>query len=222
MNDGFMKKFTSFYVILIFLLSSSTSNASLILFDEFPIGTVVDDEYGNVGVVFSTSGAASALIVDIGPDATIGNPDIPTASPTGLRIDPASFGDILHVTFVDPVDEITPAFVTSASFSFVSDAAGADYGRLRAFNEFNSLVEERISILGGPVGGAQEYETLTVNGPKIMRLEIDGFLGDVIIDTLEFTPLASPSVVPEPSTIAIWSVLGLVGAGVRRRRNRAA
>ena len=31
------------------------------------------------------------------------------------------------------------------------------------------------------------------------------------------------SVVPEPSTIAIWSVLGLVGAGVqRRRRNRAA
>ena len=37
-----------------------------------------------------------------------------------------------------------------------------------------------------------------------------------------FSIVVATGAIPEPSAIAIWSVLGLVGAGVRRRRNRAA
>jgi len=201
------------------LLSSSTSNAGIILFDEFAIGTEVDDEYRNVGLVFSTSGTAPAIIVDIGPDSIIGFPTIPTASSTGLRISPFTGSPILSITFVDPVDEMTQTFATFAAFSFVSDAAGEDFGQIRAFNEFNVLVDFEISSVGGTAGdNLQGYETLSVSGTRIMRVEIDGFDTDVIIDKFEFTPVAPAVPALSPLGTALLALLaGLAGVARLRR-----
>lgn len=121
------------------------------------------------------------------------------------------------MTFVDPVDQRTAAFVTSASFSFVSDAAGVNYGQLRAFDESDSQVDFEISSVGGAPGGDQGYETLSVSGPKIMRLEIDGFDTDVIIDVLEFT---TPIAVPEPSSSFVCLGLSILVVGFNRMKKR--
>lgn len=49
---------------VVFLSCNAASRADMVLFDEFPIGTQIDTEYLNVGLMFSTSGVAPAEIIE--------------------------------------------------------------------------------------------------------------------------------------------------------------
>ena len=89
------------------------------------------------------------------------------------------------------------------------------------FTDFLDPIASTVIPLNG-----RSFDVGTRAGVRSFTMEITSIadffnpfvhLGEVMVATNNM------QAVPEPSTIAIWSLLGLVGAGVqRRRRNRAA
>jgi hypothetical protein len=195
------------------------ANAVVIDFNALTIGDVVTNQFTNVGAVFAPSGGNPALVVDIMADATIGGPDLTglLAGTQGLRIiDSPTFSEFLNITFVDPLDQVSAAFVTSVSFTYISDSAVS--GAIRAFDAGGALLDSALSAVGSQPGN-QAFETLTVSAGDIRRIEIDGF-ADVIIDTITFDDPQGVVNVPEPGSLAILG-LGLAGLGFARRKKAA-
>lgn len=209
---------------------SASASPVLIDFNNLALGTVVTNQYASLGALFSPSRSYPAVIYNIsGPnsDAAVADnvnisPETPTAhGPHGLRIIGPGLTDVLYVDFVDPSDSTAPATTTSVSFSFVSDVAGI--GSITAFDASNNQVDQAISVLGGTAANdGQAYETLTVMGPAISRVAIDGF-ADVIVDDVSFgavRPVGITAGVPEPATLSLFA-FGLTGLGWARRRRSA-
>ena len=209
--------------------AASPATATVITFNEFSQGTSVTNQYANVGALFSVSGATPAVIVDIGGTGPIGDADVadnaninpPTGTsspPNGLRINGGQpFDDILRVDFVDPANSAVPADMNSVSFNFVSDVAGI--GSITAFDSLDNMVDVATSVLGGSSNDSfQAFETLTVTGPAIRYVKIDGF-ADVIIDDLIFTSRQVSGELPEPGTLGLF-VFGFMALEFARRKSR--
>jgi hypothetical protein len=197
----------------------SPANAVVIDFNSLTIGNVVTNQFTNLGAFFAPSGANPAEVVDITGDATIGGPNLTglLAGTQGLRIiNSPAFDDSVIITFVDPADQVSEAFVTSVSFTYISDSTLN--GAIRAFDAGGTLLDQALSAVGTQPNN-QAFETLTVGASDIRRIEIDGF-ADVIIDTLTFDNPQLVINVPEPGTLAVLG-LGLVGLGFARRRRAA-
>lgn len=105
--------------------------------------------------------------------------------------------------------------VTSVSIDIISNN-GRDPGFLRAFNSSNVQVGifNTIGTLGA---GTVETASITRVQNDIAYIEAAGLTGQTVhLDNLTFV-----STVPEPSTLAIWLVLGGLGCVAARRRRKA-
>ena len=156
-----MNHFRGCLLIGLLVVFSDQLSAELVTFNEFAQGTVVDDEYKFKGLVFASSSTNLVEIVDITQDATGGTPVGSGSGPNGLRIiNSPAWDDTIIISFVDPVNQTSPAFVKAASFSYFSDAEGASFGRILAFDAGHNLIDSSISVLGGTgFDGIQAYET---------------------------------------------------------------
>lgn len=196
---------------IIAMLFMSVANSAVISFNEFAQGTIIDDEYTNLGALFSSSSVNSAQIVDATGDASIPSSSVVSlpSGPNGLRIlDSPDWDDKLIVEFVNPSDPTLFVFMTSVSFSYVSDDASA--GSILAYDFSGNLIESAFSSVGGSsTDSIQQYETLAVSALQIWSVEIDGF-ADVIIDQITFDNVQA---VPLPASIWLFGValLGMLG-----------
>ena len=128
-----------------------------------------------------------------------------------------------------------PVIYTGGGFSGGGPVAGPVFG----FGEATTDHFEFLSILDPPLDPSANFDFTTFSMSFIMPVTADYTSLPVTTASARFRSLAvnnpeeedmfpdwvtssSSNVVPEPCTIAIWSVLGLVGAGVHWRRRRKA
>ena len=150
-----------------------------ITFNEFPIGTAVDDEYRDVGAVFSSPRTGAPEIVDaVAFDG--GQASDYASPPNALWIpNPPLPSDVIDVTFVDPSDGVTAAFVTQFSIAALSDSAGV--GGLVAFDQSGVQIDSVSSNRSG-----NQMEVMRVYGPEIWSVRISG-ITDLVIDEVTFS-----------------------------------
>jgi hypothetical protein len=185
-----------FALIIVIAGVASAAPTTLITFDEFPVGTMIDDEYEGLGVKF-LAGYYTGTLPQISMNGAM--PTQPILRPTGDGIYPSIYQGDFWMLFTTPVLDVT--FDSGywdgvgTGYMYVYNAGGSQIGTVQ-----NTIIGiEQISISGlGPIG-------------KVYFNSI-GDLAGADIDNLAFTP------VPAPGAI----LLGGIGAGIvswlRRRR----
>jgi len=174
------------------IASSASALPSPITFSEFPVGTVIDDEYASLGVLFSPGGDGTLPVID--NDGAM--PGSPILRPDGA--DYAYAGDFRMVF---------PTPVTKVSFqSGYWDAIGT--GVIDLFDPSLTLIGSFTNTVTGP-------EDMSFSGLGLIGAVYFDSGNDVAgadIDNLDFTP------VPEPGTLLLVGV-GLAGLAARSRRS---
>jgi len=200
---------------------------TLITFNEFSQGTVINSQYSSVGVIFTRSDGIPPTVTNDADATKADSCPIESSTqapfispPNGLRIfDPPAWDDYLTITFVDPSDQVSTAFVTSFSFWIVSYNVGR--GTIRAFDSAGQQIVARTSTLGGTGNDCdQGLEKLTVQDSQIWRVTISGF-DDVVLDQIEFDTPQAPVHIPAASSwglIAMAAMMLSAGGVVIKRR----
>ena len=119
----------------------------------------------------------------------------------------------IELTFVEPVSEVLLGW----------GDPNFDGNVLQAFNSDGAFLEEGQVELG-PVGGVHaawigfKRPVADISRIVVQPDQSTPLGDDYVIDNIHF----NANVVPEPATLAIWSVLGLIGVGASWWRRRAA
>ncbi len=192
-----MRRFAAGLAVFLVLMSLVPAEGSIILgFDDIPVGPIADG-YGNLGWDYMSVGVGGAAAF----------------SPT-------------HVAYNNHTSEV--AMVDGSAFDFLG-------AYLTAVHNADFEVE----VTGLKSGGGTWSETVTVytSGPTwydfkfwdIVELTFDGDVdGDEFqqmfaMDDFEYNTAPDPfKGIPEPSTLVIWSLLGLLGITVGWYRRRKA
>ncbi len=180
---------------------AGTANAAptLITFDEFPLGTLIDNQYAGLGVVF-LPGTVTPRLPQIGEDGAM--PTYPVLRPTG-EPDYGIFQGDFYVQFTTP------------ALNVQFDSGWWDYlgvGIIDVYDPANNLIASLTNTVDTSTGGVETI-TLSGMGPigKIYFNSVaDGAGADM--DNLAFQPI------PAPGAILLGSIgIGLV-SWLRRRR----
>lgn len=185
-----MKKLTISLMVAFIAVLPLTASAVTLTFDEFPVGTLVSNQYAPQGVVFLPGANGNFPIIA----ADVAMPTTPVLSPN-----PTFAGDFT-IQF--------PGGATGVSFlSGFWDTANT--GIIDVFDPSNVL-------LGTFTDTATGVQTFDFDGLVIGKISFNSLAdpAGADIDTLAFSP------VPEPSTLLLlgWSLVGLGGAAWRRNR----
>jgi PEP-CTERM motif-containing protein len=196
-EKGKMKKLTIIPIILIvafvaLLPLAASAVPTTLTFSEFPVGTIVSNQYAPQGVVFlpGTNGNFPIIANDAAmPTSPVLSPNPPFSGDFGIRF---------------------PSGATDVSFlSGFWDVAHS--GIINVFTPSNAL----IGTFTNPGTGVQ---TFNFDGDVIGRISFNSLAdpAGADIDNLTFSP------VPEPSTVLLLasSLVGLGGAAWRRNRGR--
>ena len=202
---------------------SFSPSAITLDFESLSVGTAVTTQYQSLGVVFSSVNGTGSPLVDLNESG--GGQGL-----NGGPADPAVYTSIpqdapLLVTFVDPVTG-DPSGATTAGGAFYIDEP-TFIGRGLFFDVYGNLMYTFVLDQTADFWGLQVEAGDNLIG-SILFDSSGGYPGcsfgaDVsesyTIDNLIFEPV---SAIPEPSTLAIWSLLALCGIGIgigwRRRR----
>lgn len=96
-----------------------------------------------------------------------------------------------------------------------SQLSDLDYWTVQSCKDWASILEKLGLSYGDFLGKVAEADRNNVGGVRVARLGDEGKSYDVQDHLLI---IEEPPVVPEPSTLAIWSLLGLVGCVAQRRK----
>lgn len=184
-------------------LTLSTVDAAPILidFDGFASGTNIDGM--NLGGVTITSADGTTIasgahgVGSISPPNSAQNDDFAKTNPLVLTFD---------------------GLVSSVTLTGLDVGGDFDKFQLQAFDSMNMLIATFTTpVFGGNSSGIDAY-TATITAPGIKRVEFSALINAGLgIDDLQFT-----EEVPEPASLAFWSILGTAGiAGWRRMRKVA-
>jgi hypothetical protein len=189
-----------------------------------PGGTVINTAYESVGVRFSaffTTDPYTGQFTDTEAlDFSIRNPGsyVAISSPNILSaVDPSG----------EPNISGPPAGLATLIATFVGPDGGL--GGVSMVGAFNDLIfgQNLLTAYSGPDATGTILGSVSAEGPGdffgLMSTESIGsitFSGrSTEVDDLVFSPV---NPIPEPASIAVWSVLGVIGLGIMRRRRRTA
>jgi hypothetical protein len=140
--------------------------------------------------------------------ANLSDPNSPTATLTTTLAAPGVFYDILFT--IDVTNDLIELFVDGSSRGSINfggenlhDWAGTDSSGLLGIN--NALA-----------GGQNGFSSETQGDIAIMRFYQNQILNQSEIDG----NFAAMQAIPEPSSIALWSALGIIGLAVARRKRK--
>ncbi len=214
-----MKQFTSIVVTILSLVAfQSAAHAVVIDFDFFPgpdgmLGTGDDvpviapnvfndqpeqltDQYAALGILFTPDPPVEDKNEILSNDSFGGT--LPAESEPNLLTTRASAGGIIEAEFTIPVFEVG---------ALVGLEGGTPGNTLTIFDALDNPL--------GSVFGINEFVSISSVVP-IARFTVTDTVP--AIDNLTFT--VGSGVVPEPSAIAIWGLLGLTITGYTRLRRR--
>jgi hypothetical protein len=195
-----MKGISASVLLVTVLGLAATASATPITFSEYPVGTVVSNQYASEGVTF-LPGSVTPRLPQIAMDLPY-MPTSPVLRPTGEPTYAFSFQGDFWMQFTVPVGSIDFA---SGSWDGVGDAV------IRVYDPSNHLVGTYSNTHTGP-------ESICISGlgpiGKVYFNSVGDF-GGAGIDNLSFTTFTA---VPAPGAL----LLAALGAGVigwlRRRR----
>ena len=200
------------------LIATCHAGATVITFDNLPVGTTLSNQYA--GVVFSPN-AFSGAAGPTGPWAT--NTDMTVVSVSGsdvgaLGAPPLVGGNILR-SFTGWTNENgDPSF--RVSFAGAIDSFSADFAGVDTPADVRLFAYDGSSLLGSVVGSSTGQFTLSFAAPRITSLVITpgDFLDYVGVDNIRYQAAVIP--VPEPGTFWLMS-LGVVAFAWARRAQKA-
>jgi len=201
------------------LLAASSAQATTLTFEDLSVGTTLSNQYSGFGVTFSANTFTGAGSSSSG-EAWAANTDMTIVSSTGSDVGglgtPAGTvsGNILRsfagwlsedgdpsflMTFSTPISSI------SAAFAGVSTAADV---RLFAY--------DGATLLGTVAGSSSGQFVLSFSSASITSVAIaPGSFNDWVgVDNITFQS------VPEPSSMALMSLIGIIGYVGRRSLQR--
>ncbi len=225
-----MKQYT-FKTLLVCatVLATATANAAVINFesgfvDLQPVGTV--NTPGNQ-TTFSVTGGGPAIIAQVGNPTTAFVPNdnvIPAAQVGNFFLTDERAGPNLmldyFMSFANPIANLALDLL-----DFRGDGGpNTDTATLTVYSDANftnAVGSDSFTLPGNIINPDGNIINLSVLFPSapIRSASLTFALGDVGtgIDNITFQ-----NAVPEPTSLAVWAVLGLVGAGVYRRQRRKA
>jgi len=191
-----MKKLLMICAILIGVAGlASAAPTTLITFDEFPLGTLIDTQYAPLGVVF-LPGDVTPRLPQISMNGAM--PTQPVLRPTGEPDNYIFQGDF-WIQFPTPAVDV----------QFISgywDTIGA--GIIDVYGPYGNLLASLSNTATGPV--TTDLSALGSIGSIYFNSIADGAGAD--IDNLAFSPI------PAPGAIVLGGIgVGLIG-WLRRRR----
>jgi len=186
------------------------SAAVFLGFDELAAGTVLDTEYAGQGVVFSNSDG------DLG---VTGNwPGVAFTSPMAILPDNYYFaGNKSTATF--------SVLVTDVSVVLGDYDQDPDNIYLKLYDSGNNLIGSDTDFLEFDLYGGKVLSAAAPLGQYVAYAEFWGVgvnNNSVYFDNFRFEVDQQP-IIPEPASLAVWSVLGAIGIAIAwYRRRRAA
>jgi len=188
-----------------------------------PSGTNITDQFASVGVaMFTTDDPAGPNILQLGLPGQSG---VNTLQSIGA---PRDFEAFIGIDFVDPVSSASVLVLDVGEQGLI----------LEAFNAADELVDSASVV--NPDLGVGEFDTLSVSGAGIVRLNVSQLLPSAslegyLIDDLRFTletivagellPVDSSAlVIAGLTSMSVWmipTILGLAGAGIYLVKFRA-
>ncbi len=206
-----MRVFNTFLLSFVaFILAFDSASADLVFID-FNDGSHNQDVggfYSSLGVTFQ-----NAKFIDNDVTLDGGSPPIAIIGTQGLY----PFEDRIIALFDDPLSNL----------SIVALGLGANGIQIDAYDSIigGNLIDTDQAFGSG--FGRGNFEEISVNGPGIRRVEI--YQPQIILnDAVALDNLTFETSVPEPTSLAIWSLLalGVLGAGLnkvpRKRRDQEA
>jgi len=179
-----------------------------------PASAVLDTDLQNLGIHFGRSGLSPGVVVSNNTSAAFSNPNSINGLDAAGDIVFALEGDT-YFNFVVP-NTSTPAIVNSVSWVMGDTGGDLDEWRVRAYDLSNvNIIDQSFQ--------SNDHIPVTLNAPGIHRVEVlweapeEGGYG---LDNLSFPTPVSSVIIPEPSTILIWSLLAALGIGTAWRRRK--
>ncbi len=202
----------SLIVLVVLCFSSASANAQTFDFESQPSGAFAS--------VVSTEGGVTltATSTDSGSFVHANNPGSFLSTSMGNRALIGALTPTLAVDQFTPVRMDFSSLLTSLSL-LAGDGGGDDDGtvRIRAYNSLNVLIDTDTAL---HPSGALIPLTLSVAAPGISYIIADSFGGPNNLNSV-FWDNVTVVAVPEPGTIGLLAVVGILSSPILRRRNRS-
>ncbi|MGD1699165.1 DUF7507 domain-containing protein, partial [Dapis sp. BLCC M229] len=176
-------------------VSTATTTNHVIDFEGFDAGTVIDDQYANLGVTISaTGGSNEAMIFDSsnptggdddlatpgdGPNNTTAQGNILIISEDGDSSDPDDKAGGGTITF--EFDENNPVDVNSLSFVDIEESGG---------KVFTTDADGNVKTTNIPAPGDNSFQTLGINDDDVVKLEVK-LKGSGSVSSLDFDKITT-------------------------------
>ncbi len=197
-------------VLCVALAMPGMASAAVFLgFDELSHGTVLNTQYAAQGVVFSNS--HGNLLVS---DDTPGPPFTPHMA-------------VLAQNYTMPLNKSRATFsvpVTEVSVCLGDYDQDSDYIYLNLYDATSTWLASDSDMLEAALNGGKTLSAVAPAGKHVAFAEFWGVgvnNNSVYFDNFRFE--VEETVIPEPASLIVWSVLGAVGVAITwYRRKRAA
>ena len=164
--------------------------------------------------IFETGGGTDGTSILLDGDqivltvANLSNPNAPTATLSTTLAAPGVFYDILFT--IDITNDLIELFVDGSS------RGSSNFGGKDLLDWAGTDTSGLLGINNALAGGQNGFSSETQGDIAIMRYYQDNILNQSEIDD----NFAAMGAIPEPSSIALWSALGIIGLAVARRKRK--
>ena len=167
--------------------TTTTTKNHVIDFEGFAAGTVIDDEYANLGVTISATGGSNQAMIFDSANPTGGDTDLATANEGNILIisedgdssdpDDNAGGGTITFDFNNGVD------INSINFVDIEETGG---------QVFTTDADGNVTTTAIPAPGNGSIQTLNINDSDVVKVEVQlagsGAISGLDFDKIEVTP----------------------------------